>query len=330
MFHNNPKRILYTPPRGIGDFMFSLPLLHSLKHKFPNAEIFSPIPRDKQGALNLIGFVKKTQKFLPKPSDDPLAAKRWEASKSGNVTKKYKIEKQIYEKYLHGENFDLALIPKNFHINSISCDTQISDLDLQQANLQTNGIHMVDRFLKFAEYLGIEKEMCFDLNLNKTDPAMNTHGDYINIKNPYIILSLDGSTNKKIWTQNGYSEVAKWGLKNGFEIILVGDPRRYQLSTHINGKGIHNMVLPQGYSFNLENFAKLAYHSQAIVSPDTGVAHLSDAIGAHVIGLYGPTSPIKYAPYNNQDNVVSTFQTDKDTKSIQSKKVIEKLEKILK
>ena len=54
---------------------------------------------------------------------------------------------------------------------------------------------------------------------------------------------------------------------------------------------------------DLENFCKLAFHAKAVIGPDTGLIHLSDAVGAKVVGLYGPTRPYKFAPYNNRNFV---------------------------
>jgi hypothetical protein len=82
------RRILYAPPRGIGDIMFSLPLLHSLRQAYPDSKICGPIPRDKQDVLDLVGFLETTRRYLPKPSDDPLARRRWQASVAGDTEEK--------------------------------------------------------------------------------------------------------------------------------------------------------------------------------------------------------------------------------------------------
>ena len=139
MRNEEVKRVLYTPPRGIGDIMFSLPLLHSLRGAYPNAQIYVPIPKDKQNVLDLVGFLKTTSRYLPKPSQDSLARDRWQASVRGDTKEKYRLEKLIYEKYLKGEDFDLALIPKGFTIDNIGCDNQICEDDLRNEGINTNG-----------------------------------------------------------------------------------------------------------------------------------------------------------------------------------------------
>jgi ADP-heptose:LPS heptosyltransferase len=80
---------------------------------------------------------------------------------------------------------------------------------------------------------------------------------------------------------------------------------------------------------NLEDFYIMAKNSKAVIGPDTGLTHLADAPGTKVIGLYGPTRPYKFAPYNNQDLVISTNNTSKLMRDIKAEEVISKLENLL-
>jgi len=73
----------------------------------------------------------------------------------------------------------------------------------------------------------------------------------------------------------------------------------------------------------------MAKNSRAVIGPDTGLTHLADASGTKVIGLYGPTRPYKFAPYHNQDLVISTNNTTGFMRDIKSKEVISKLENLL-
>lgn len=327
---DQPKRILYAIPRGIGDFMFSLPLLHSLRSAYSKAEIFTPIPKDKQKALKLVGLTKESRRYLPKPSEDPLAMERWRASVNGDKNEKYRLEKLIYEKYLEGEQFDLALIPKDFKIDSIDCPRQICDNDLGRAGIDGKNQHMVDRFLGFACYIGIPGEMCFDLNLNLTDPITLTNGQVFDARRPYIVLNIGASTDKRVWNYRGYQETTRWALKNGLDVVVVGDSSFSDVASRIKeeGNNVSNLILSSGYLINLENLARLAYKSKALVSPDTGPLHIADAAGARVVGLYGPTSPIKFGPYHNMGNVVSRNNSDKNVQNISSREVIKKIEEV--
>lgn len=330
MEQNKVKRILYTAPRGIGDIMFSLPLLHSLKDAFPQSEIYIPIPKDKVNVLSLAGIPRTTKRFMPKPSDDPLARDRWQASVRGDTREKYRLEKLIYEKYLDGEEFDLALVPKDFTIGNINCPTQVCEQDLRKAGIPIDGVHMVDRFLGFADYLGIYKKLCFDLGIKDGKTRLSS-GWSVESDKPYVVLNLGASLSKKVWSNRGYSDTASWCLDNGLNVVLVGDKDCYDRSLEIQrGKKVLNTVMREGYSFDLENYARLAREAEVVISPDTGMLHVADAAGAKVIGLYGPTSPTKYAPYNNKCNVLSRHNSDQNVQNISSGEVVDKIKEVLK
>lgn len=331
MKNHSIKRILYASPRGIGDIMFSLPLLHSLREAHPKAEIFVPIPKDKRNVLDLVGFLKTTNRYLPKPSEDILARERWQASVRGDTKEKYRLEKLIYEKYLAGEEFDLALIPKNFVIDDIDCPMQVCDEDLRKRGMNIDGKHMVDRFLSFADYLAIQKNMNFDLDIDKKADTTLTSGWKIDSKKPYIVLNLGASLDRKVWSEQEYEETAVWCLDNGLNVILVGDKDCFDKASRLqNGEQrIFNSVLREGYSFDLENLARLMFKAGAVVSSDTGILHIADAIGARIIGLYGPTSPERYAPYNNRDKVISRYGSDKNVQNIPSAEVIKRLKEVV-
>ena len=326
-------KILYTPPRGLGDMIFSLPLLHSLKNAYPDSQIYVPIPDDdvKKQILNLIGFIRPTPRYLPLPNQDPLASERRKASIARDTKKKYYFEKLIFDKYLNGESYDLSLVPKTFRIDTINCDTQVTELDLKRNGFNKKELHMVDRFLEFANYLGIERVLSFELDFDKTKIPVLLSGRQIKNDRPYILFSLGASTEDRKWTSKGYSEVSDFCDSKGYDVILVGTGSEADLARKIKRAKdyIHDTVPETGYSIDLENFARLAFNAKAVLSGDTGFTHIADAIGTNVVGLFGPGSPKKYAPYNNRKNIISRYDIDKSVRNIRSKDVISKLEELI-
>ncbi len=327
-------KILYIPPRGIGDLVFSLPLLHSIRSALmPPAEIEIPIPNREslKQMLNLIGFVKPCDIFLPTPSEDRLARERWEASQAGDSKGKYAAEKKIFDKYLAGKSYDLGIIAKPFKISSINA-LQISRKNLEEMNFDWKKAHMVDGFLAFATYMGIPPIERFDLNFDRNSEVRLANGNSPQIDKPYVIFNLGASDNARKWGSEKYVEVSKWLDEQGYCSALVGTPIEYGEAQEIenNGKGIINLVSPSTYMLNLNNYAILASRSSGVISGDTGLLHLADAVGVKVIGLYGKACPEKTGPYNNQTRVVSRYDTDKDITNITSNDVIRKLEEIVK
>ena len=327
------NKLLYVPPRGIGDLVFSLPLLHSLRSAMTSAtKIEIPIPnRDSlKQTLDLIGLASPCDVFLPTPSEDPLAEERWEASQEGDSIKRYAAEKKIFEKYLAGKFYDLAIVAKPFKINSVIAP-QISRKDLENAGFDWRKAHMVDGFLAFATYMGIPALTKFDLNFDKTERVNLRDGRSVEISEPYILFNLGASGDSKKLPAGTYAEVSKWLGQKGFSSILIGTSQEHPEAVEIEtlGENIVNLVSQEGLNLDLKNYATLAAQSKGVVGGDSGLLHLADAVGVPVIGLYGPTNPAKFGPYNNLSRVVSRYDSDKDMNNISSDIVISKLEEIV-
>lgn len=325
-------KLLYVPPRGIGDLVFSLPLLHSIHSAWPFLDIEIPIPNREslRQMIDLISFVKPCDVYLPKPSEDFLAEKRWRASQLGDSKRKYKIEKEIFEKYLAGFSYDLAIVAKPFEIESVEAP-QVTRKNLDQMGFDWRKAHMVDGFSAFATYMGIPVSESFDLMFD-LNQSIVLNNNVLRFNSSYVVFNLGASGNIRKWSAEGYKEVASWLNKQGFISILVGTPTEYNLSQEIEegGKGIINLVSSKEYLLNLKNYVVLTSGAKVVVGGDSGLLHLADAIGVPVVGFYGPTNPEKFGPYHNMENVISRYNEDKSLLGISTLDVINKLEKVLK
>jgi ADP-heptose:LPS heptosyltransferase len=64
--------------------------------------------------------------------------------------------------------------------------------------------------------------------------------------------------------------------------------------------------------YKLPELMALLSRADLVVAGDSGPLHLAVALGAPVVGLYGPTSPARNGPYGGQDVVVRNA-TEEDT-----------------
>jgi len=61
----------------------------------------------------------------------------------------------------------------------------------------------------------------------------------------------------------------------------------------------------QETTFNLEQLGKLMEGARVVVATDSGPMHLAAAMGARVVGVFGPDTPRRYAPYNQVSESVT-------------------------
>jgi len=131
----------------------------------------------------------------------------------------------------------------------------------------------------------------------------------------------------KGWNKDGFRDSAAFCLSNGYTPVLAGSVEEFSMAKEICLEGMINLV-PKEKNMDVENFCRVSLGSSAVVGPDTGLVHLSDALNVPVIGLYGPTRPYKFAPYNNQELVGSTNHTSKSMNDISPRDVNERLKEI--
>jgi len=298
----NMTKILIIPQRGIGDLIHTLPLINSIRKGLDNSEISIPVvdSRQEESIYSFGSLFDGVVKFDYKSIDNSLEEKRIFLYRMKDFPEKYrleeekrrKFEKEMYEYYLKEDEYDLAIVLRTFNLQGINCKENLNLSDLERVERE----HVVDRNLRFADILGIPREYSFKLNIKENIPDGSS-------RNVLLILNA-GRPNKK-WNSRGYEEVADFCLSRGYNPVMIKS------------------------KINLKDFYLLAKNSRAVVGPDTGLTHLADASGTKVIGLFGPTRPYKFAPYNNQDLVISTNNTTKLMDDIKANEVISKLENLL-
>mgnify|MGYP001599717694 CR=1 FL=1 len=328
-------RILCVPQRGIGDFVHTLPLIHSLRNAFKDCEIVIPVidKRQEEDSRSLEKLCKGMVHFSYGSINENFESKRISFYRIKDFPERYKLEtkermhfeKEMYEYYLNGKEYDLAIVLRNFCIDTLFCHNQFSLKDIQKKDNE----HVVDRNLRFTEILDVPKLFVFTLNVERTEPPKNIFEETIDLPPNYVVFVLGSGRPSKKWTAKGYKEIADFCKSKEYSPVLVGSAEDYQMSRSIDTKGIVNLITNKGSLLDLENFCRTSLGAKAVIGPDTGLTHLSDAIGAKVVSLYGPTRPYKFAPYNNKEFVVSTNNTSKSMENIKSRDVIRKLEMIL-
>ena len=106
----------------------------------------------------------------------------------------------------------------------------------------------------------------------------------------------------KRWTY--FAELARQLTAEGLSVWVLGGPSEAPLAAEIVGAaGPHAHDLTSNDLRNAILALKLA---QATVSNDSGLVHVSAAIGTPTIGIFGPTNPWHWAPLNPLAAVIET------------------------
>ena len=104
---------------------------------------------------------------------------------------------------------------------------------------------------------------------------------------PLALLLPGAGWKQKQWSTSGFRNLAERLGRNGFRILLSGGPNDRPLCEEI-AAGLRNCaILPP----SLEEVIALLPRCSAVISNDSGVAHLAAAAGTNVVALFCCTNP---------------------------------------
>jgi lipopolysaccharide heptosyltransferase II len=108
----------------------------------------------------------------------------------------------------------------------------------------------------------------------------------------------------KRWKPERYAELARWITEEtGAKPVMFGGPDEMDLAEQIAtaaGVPIVNFCGKTGVG----ELPWLLQKCKAVVINDTGLMHLAAAVGTPVVALFGPTSPLAFAPKGEQHFVI--------------------------
>jgi heptosyltransferase-2 len=108
----------------------------------------------------------------------------------------------------------------------------------------------------------------------------------------------------KRWPIKSYAELAKKLAADGSAVWVLGSPAEAPLAAEIvneAGPAARDLTSP-----DLRNAILALKLARACVSNDSGLVHVSAAIGTPTVGIFGPTSPWHWAPLNPLAAVIET------------------------
>jgi len=121
------------------------------------------------------------------------------------------------------------------------------------------------------------------------------HG-LVNAARPVVALSPGAVGTGKAWPVRHYAELARDLVKDGASIWVLGGPNETSLASQIAAVGGNRVRDLTGT--DLRNAILALAASDISVTNDSGLMHVSAAIGTPTVAIFGPTSPWHWKPLN--------------------------------
>ncbi|MDC5703119.1 lipopolysaccharide heptosyltransferase II [Vibrio europaeus] len=304
-------KILIIGPSWVGDMVMSQSLYTKLRHQHPNTEIDVLAPAWCKPILERMPEVNRAIE-MPMGHGEFNLKGRWQLART--------LAKKGYtHAYILPNSAKSALIP---FFAGISSRTGwkgemryglLNDLRPDKRVFQ----YMVERYVALAQS---KSDMLSEVELTNC-PRPSLTVDLANQKNARNRLGLESTRPiiglcpgaefgpAKRWPDAYYAEVAKFAIDQGYQIWLFGSAKDREVCELIRSK----LSIEQGQlCFNLAGETSLieavdllaACHT--VVSNDSGLMHVSAAVGCNIVAIYGSSSPKYTPPLTNKLKMVHT------------------------
>jgi heptosyltransferase-2 len=115
-------------------------------------------------------------------------------------------------------------------------------------------------------------------------------------RRPIVTLSPGAVGEGKAWPPDHYAALARALIKDGASVWVLGGPNEKAIAQQIvkaGDSGVRDLTGP-----DLRNAILAMAAADAAVTNDSGLMHVSAAIGTPTIAIFGPTSPWHWKPLN--------------------------------
>ncbi|MGY2575665.1 glycosyltransferase family 9 protein [Vibrio sp. C8] len=171
-----------------------------------------------------------------------------------------------------------------------------------------NKPHVLEGLMAFAHEIGVE-DITPKWHLNYSQQDGSWAQSYLSTSKRNLVLVPGASKSYKNWHAEGYSQLIQHVRSKSWNVILAGSPAKVETDLAesiltLYQDGVTNLV---GKSSLMQMLALLD-KCDLVIAPDTGPAHMANAMNTPVIGLYAHHNPQRTGPYQYLDYVVSIWE----------------------
>ncbi|MBU2699030.1 lipopolysaccharide heptosyltransferase II [Sporomusaceae bacterium BoRhaA] len=300
------NKILVVNLMYIGDLLFATPFLRSLRQHYPEVQISLLVDEKNADVV----------RFNPNISEIIFIDKKGYHGKIQNFSRLIgNLRRRNYDLVinLHRNERSSALAAFSGGKRIIGFSKPGFSLFFDKVVEERKDIHQAQAYLEILKSVDIPivdcgLEMWVDEKSTQAAAAMwqqafrQADGSY-----PVIGLNTGGSWPTKRWTADGFAQLADQLLDKGYGVCFFGGSMDRQDVDVILQK-VERVASPRIAIFTgkttLLEMAALVKKCAVVVTGDSGPMHIAVSQRVPVITLFGPSDPVRYAPYQQQDAVI--------------------------
>ncbi len=306
------KKVLVANIFGIGDVLFTTPLIASLKKE---TEGLSVDYLCNARTRDVVESDPDVDEIFVYEKDD--YARLWRRSKVRCLMALYKlflsIRRQRYDMVLDftlsrkfGLFFKLAGIPRRVGLDYRRRGIFLTDR-IPLAGFTER--HVVEHYLDLLRRAGVPASIK-EMQLVPDENALEWARAYLKekgLEKGCLVAVVPGGgaswgpqAPRKRWAPAGFSQAADILVEQGLKVVFLGDRSETDLCREAAGKMTKGRAATEN-TLTLKQYIALLSQCGLVLCNDGGPLHIAVALGARTVSIFGPVDDKVYGPYPGSD-----------------------------
>jgi heptosyltransferase-1 len=314
-------KILIVRLSALGDIVHALPVLAAIKNAMPSAEVDWLVEENYASILSIASglhrrvIVRATKSFESADAVSFAGVKGYIGAVSYLRSQRYDasldlqglIKSSIWARASGATRvigFDRASLREPQAAFLYSETVAPDDRPAGERAGRPAGQHVIQKNLSILRALQIEPGSAQLPLAPKASSATLAAIDNAGGPLRYIVLNPGAAWPNKRWPPERFGALAAaLKVRTGLRSLVTWGPAERELAdTIVTGSGDAASLAPPT---TVSDLAVLMRDAALVVSGDTGPLHIAAAMGAPLVGLYGPTWPERNGPWDPKDVVIS-------------------------
>ena len=308
------RKILIVRLSALGDIVHALPVLNRLRTAFPAAQIDWLVEENYAATLTLATGLHR--RIIVRAARNVVSADTMSfAGVAGYLSAVMFMRAQRYDVAL-----DLQGLLKSAVLARASGAGRVIGFDAEDlrepmaGSFYTESVkadvtgHVIRKNLSILAAFRIDPGMPGLVVDPIASPAMVTAIQAAGGSNGYVVINPGAAWPNKCWPPDRFGDVAK-ALRDrtGLHSLVTWGPKERSLADAVSSaSGGAATAAP---ATTIADLSALMHSAALVISGDTGPLHIAAAVGAPIVGLFGPTRPERNGPWEPRDEVISRAET---------------------
>jgi len=294
-------KIVVRMPNWIGDVLFALPAVESLKAAYPGAEVWLAGNAWLKDLID--GDAAERTVILPD-------LRTWKALRSAArsiKSRNFDLGLLLTNSFSSALLFSRAGIPERWGYRGEGRRFLLTKSRPKKA--EAPPAHMVYYYLRLLEGLGMKTvppEIKLAVPVGVRERARTMLGDLGADFEKRLVLLNPGAAfgPAKRWPASRFAELAqRLQDEKNVQVALTGAAADASTAEAISSALVHKPLNLAGRT-TLSEFLGVISHAAVFVTNDTGPMHMANALRVPIVGIFGPTDPRATAPFHAPATVI--------------------------